>query len=51
MQVAIGYLRVSTGEQRRRGFSLETPRRDIGAFWRTRSVQPTRRGSERGRCY
>ena len=32
MQAAIGYLRVSTREQGRRGFSLETQRRDIGAF-------------------
>jgi DNA invertase Pin-like site-specific DNA recombinase len=32
MQTAIGYLRVSTKEQGRRGFSLETQRRDIGAF-------------------
>lgn len=32
MKAAIGYLRVSTREQGRRGFSLETQRRDIGAF-------------------
>jgi DNA invertase Pin-like site-specific DNA recombinase len=32
MQAAIGYLRVSTREQGRRGFSLETQRRDIEAF-------------------
>jgi len=32
MQTAIGYLRVSTREQGRRGFSLESQRRDIKAF-------------------
>ena len=32
MQAAIGYLRVSTPEQGRSGFSLDTQRRDIGAF-------------------
>src|ERR1700694_134411 len=32
MQAAVGYLRVSTREQGRRGFSLETQRRDIEAF-------------------
>jgi hypothetical protein len=32
MHAAIGYLRVSTHEQGRRGFSLETQRRDIEAF-------------------
>jgi len=32
MQTAIGYLRVSTKEQGRRGSSLETQRRDLGAF-------------------
>jgi DNA invertase Pin-like site-specific DNA recombinase len=38
MQAAIGYLRVSTQEQGRRGFSPETQRRDIGAFWSLRRV-------------
>jgi DNA invertase Pin-like site-specific DNA recombinase len=32
MQAAVGYLRVSTREQGRSGFSLETQRRDIEAF-------------------
>lgn len=32
MQAAVGYLRVSTREQGRRGFSLETQRRDIESF-------------------
>src|SRR5215475_10581821 len=32
MQSAVGYLRVSTREQGRRGFSLESQRRDIEAF-------------------
>jgi len=32
MQAAIGYLRVSTPEQGRSAFSLDTQRRDIGAF-------------------
>src|SRR5262249_10816649 len=41
MQLAIGYLRVSTKEQGRRGFSLDTQRRDIEAFGTREGFKPT----------
>ncbi len=40
MKQAIGYLRVSTREQGRNGYSLETQRRDIEAFAAREGFEP-----------
>ena len=40
MQAAIGYLRVSTREQGRSGYSLDTQRRDIEAFGAREGFSP-----------